>query len=674
MPRATRKGMPGVAHFHPEFLGRSETFIYRSLVALQRVRPVVFTRRLLYPEEFHFAPIVLYPPAPRSPWGLLDRAGRRLFRREPFLARQFRRHAVRLLHAHYGPMGWELLRVGEATGLPLVTTFYGYDMSMLPAQGDWAERYATLFTSGDLFLVEGPHMRTALIRLGCPAGKVRIQRIGINLALIPFRPRGPAVGRPARLLFCGRFAEKKGLPDALEALAAVRARHQQVELCVIGDGEERPRVEQLIVSRGLRDCVRLLGLQPYEVLRQELAVADILLAPSRTAANGDSEGGAPTILLEAQAAGLPVVATTHADIPYVVVAGKSGLLAPEGDSAALAECLKSLLETPERWAEMGRAGRRHVEQEHDVRTTAAGLEEAYLALITESAMAGRASPKITAPAVGETSAWLLDLLVCPDCQAPLVKAGAALTCGGCGRPFAVADGIPQLLPTALASGASTDPAWQAWAGALDRLLAWRRQTWGGEESTARALQRAVRGVQAEFAAHCRLAEAGGTVLDVGCGSAEIMAALGPECRYVGVDPIPLPAPGGPPMVRGVGERLPFRAEAFNWVLILETLDHCQSPAATMAEILRVLKPGGTLCVEQYVMRPGWVERLARWWRGSGAPGRPAPADSPKVSLLDAPDLLALIEPAFADLTVGRASQGSHLFLAARGKRNAPPRS
>jgi len=124
------------------------------------------------------------------------------------------------------------------------------------------------------------------------------------------------------------------------------------------------------------------------------------------------------------------------------------------------------------------------------------------------------------------------------------------------------------------------------------------------------------------------------------------------------------------MVRGVGERLPFREAAFDLVLTLETLDHCQSPAGMVAEIFRVLKPGGTLCVEQYVTAPGWRERLGRWWRGSSAPGQPAPADSPKVTLLDAPDLLALLGPAFAEVAVGRASQGSHVFLAARGKRDA----
>jgi len=384
MLRATRDAVPVVAHFHTDFLGRSETFIYRTLVALHRVRPVVFTQRVVYPEEFPFAPIVLYPPVQSSMWGILDRAGRRLLSLEPYLQRGLRRWGARLMHAHFGPHGWELLSVRRAAGLPLVTTFYGYDMSMLARESLWQERYGELFATGDLFLVEGPHMRAALIESGCPPWKVRIQKIGIDLALVSFRPREPAIDRPVRLLFCGRFTEKKGLLDVLNVVAMVRGRHPRVELSVIGDGEERSRVERAIKSLHLTDCVRLLGLQPYEVVRRELAAADILLAPSRTASNGDTEGGAPTILLEAQAAGLPVVATTHADIPFVVAAGQSGLLAPEGDLPALAECLESLLDTPERWAEMGLAGRRHVEQEHDARTTAASLEEIYLALMRET--------------------------------------------------------------------------------------------------------------------------------------------------------------------------------------------------------------------------------------------------------------------------------------------------
>jgi len=274
---------------------------------------------------------------------------------------------------------------------------------------------------------------------------------------------------------------------------------------------------------------------------------------------------------------------------------------------------------------------------------------------------------------GERQRWLLELLACPDCRAPLLEAEAVLGCRGCGRKYGISDGIPQLLPATLTSDVATDPAWQAWAGALDRLVAWRRRTWNGG-AAAKTLQGVVHGIQTEFAAHCQLANARGSVLDVGCGSADIVAVLSPECRYVGVDALPLPSVGGPPMVRGVAERLPFRASAFDLVMVLETLDHCQSPAITVAEILRVLKPEGTLCVEQYVTTPDWRGRLARWWRGSSTPGRPAPADSSKVVLLDAVNLLALLKPAFGEVAVGRATQGSHLFVAARRKRDGSLRS
>lgn len=278
------------------------------------------------------------------------------------------------------------------------------------------------------------------------------------------------------------------------------------------------------------------------------------------------------------------------------------------------------------------------------------------------------SPRRVGALLGEPNAWLLDLFACPDCRAALCEAAETLVCAGCGREYAVTNGVPQLLPVALSNGKLTDPAWQAWAGALDRLLAWRRQTWNSGAGAA-ALQRTVQAIQAEFIGHCRLAEARGTVVDVGCGSADIAAALPPECRYVGVDPLPLPAPGGALMVRGVGERLPLRAGTVDWILVLETLDHCQSPLATWAEMLRVLKPGGTLCLQQYVKPLGWGARLVRRWRGSAALGRLAPMDSPKVTLLDAPAVLALVRPVFAEVEVGRATQGSHLFVAARGKRH-----
>lgn len=93
--------------------------------------------------------------------------------------------------------------------------------------------------------------------------------------------------------------------------------------------------------------------------------------------NGDTEGGAPVAILEAQATGLPVISSYHADIPEVVVDGKSALLAPEKDVGMLAKHLEYLVEHPDVWGEIGRAGREHVEQEYDVMAQVAKLENIY---------------------------------------------------------------------------------------------------------------------------------------------------------------------------------------------------------------------------------------------------------------------------------------------------------
>ena len=100
-------------------------------------------------------------------------------------------------------------------------------------------------------------------------------------------------------------------------------------------------------------------------VRAGLEDADVLVAPSVTAADGDEEG-IPNVLKEAMASGLPVVATRHAGIPELVEDGVSGLLVPERDEAALADALERLARAPAGWAAMGRAGREKIEKEYDI--------------------------------------------------------------------------------------------------------------------------------------------------------------------------------------------------------------------------------------------------------------------------------------------------------------------
>jgi len=106
-------------------------------------------------------------------------------------------------------------------------------------------------------------------------------------------------------------------------------------------------VERKIANYQMRGYTKLLGFQSHETCIAEMDAADIFIHPSVTAANGDSEGGAPTTILEAQACGLPVLSTTHADIPNVVVPGGSALLTPERDVDALSVNLLTLINDQE---------------------------------------------------------------------------------------------------------------------------------------------------------------------------------------------------------------------------------------------------------------------------------------------------------------------------------------
>lgn len=103
----------------------------------------------------------------------------------------------------------------------------------------------------------------------------------------------------------------------------------------------------------------------------------IFISPSVTAKNGDTEGGAPVTVIEMAASGMPIVSTTHCDIPEVIEDGVTGLLAPERDVDKLVSRIQWFLKNNNSWEAMLRAGRQKSEREFDVRAQAERLGEIY---------------------------------------------------------------------------------------------------------------------------------------------------------------------------------------------------------------------------------------------------------------------------------------------------------
>jgi colanic acid/amylovoran biosynthesis glycosyltransferase len=375
-----------VANINKQYFARSETFMYFYLSNFLRVNPICLSwGPFINIDEFPFPEDDCYRvlPSRYTLSGLYSRAFYKFTGRHILFEKILRSRNVALIHAHYGPVGWWALPAKRALGLPMITNFYGYDVApVLHEEGqDWPKRRNELFADGDMFLVEGPIMCKKLIELGCPAGKVHIQRIALKIKGMPFRVRLPKAAGRVIILFAGRFYEKKGLLDALQAIRNVWPYHQNIKFRMIGDGPLMAQVQAFIVENGMEAYTNLLGFLNHSNYLKELYNADIFLHPSVTASDGDTEGGAPTTILEAQAMGLPIVSTYHADIPNIVAPNGSAFLVPERDVPALSDALMNLLDNTEQWGIMGKIGRNHVEKYHNIENEINALEDKYFSLL-----------------------------------------------------------------------------------------------------------------------------------------------------------------------------------------------------------------------------------------------------------------------------------------------------
>jgi colanic acid/amylovoran biosynthesis glycosyltransferase len=375
-----------VLHYVPAWLPQTCTWLYTQVTFLPPwVRSEVAAEGLANLDQFPFERI--HTPAEGARWrALLDRAAQRVgLRRElSFLERRLDASRPRVLHSHFGPWGWRNARAARRRSLAHAVTFYGYDVNQVPRDSArWRRRYESLFADVDRVLCEGPHMGRCIQALGCPPEKVTVQRLGVDTARIEYRPRRWEPGEPLRVLMAGTFREKKGFPYALEALGRL-SRHVDVRVTVIGDATAEARDQrqkalmlEAIARHGLEDRVRFAGYRPHAELLAAAYEHHVFLSPSVEASDGDTEGGSPVAITEMAASGMPVVSTTHCDIPQAVVHGRTGFLAPERDVDALVDGLGELVSGRVDWPAMSAAARTHVEERFDARRQGQALAGVY---------------------------------------------------------------------------------------------------------------------------------------------------------------------------------------------------------------------------------------------------------------------------------------------------------
>lgn len=374
-----------VAHSANPWVSKSGTWIYSQVDALSRgtkYRPVVVTKRTENRSQFPFEPVFAVDEnnLVRKGWERFYRGRKGYF---PLHLKALKREGAKLLHSHMGNAGEDDVPLARALGVPHVTMFYGADAWLRSRQPGWRESFVPFARESALLLVEGNAMRAKLIEEGAPPEKVEVFHLGVDVQTIKFQPRAPEADGTIRLMMAGRPLEKKGHLYGLRAFAKLAPKYPklQLELMIGGrDGKSGPVVDSLQREIGdlrLEDRIIWDAFLPYDEYLERLRRCHIFLQPSVHAESGDAEGGFPVTILEMAASGVPVVATTHCDIPEAVLEGKTGLLAPERDPDALAERLEWLVERPELWEGFGAAGRKHVEAEYNIKRQGGELEKIY---------------------------------------------------------------------------------------------------------------------------------------------------------------------------------------------------------------------------------------------------------------------------------------------------------
>jgi colanic acid/amylovoran biosynthesis glycosyltransferase len=282
-----------------------------------------------------------------------------------------------IIHCQFGDLGLRGITFRNI-GFPsakLVTTFRGFDISLyLQEHGDRV--YEPLFKQGDFFMTNCDFFKRKLIRIGCDANRLAVVRSGLEPGDFTFSPPRPPTDGKIRIATTGRLSEKKGIEYGIRAVAHLAPEYPQLTYQIVGDGPLKSKLQHLINDLGVQDSVQLLGWKTQPEIQEILADSHIFMAPSVTATDGDQD--APiNVLKEAMAMGLPVVSTYHGGIPELVRDGISGFLVPERDGKALAEKLKLLIEHPERWAQIGQAGRQEVETHYNINPLNDRLVEVY---------------------------------------------------------------------------------------------------------------------------------------------------------------------------------------------------------------------------------------------------------------------------------------------------------
>ena len=277
-------------------------------------------------------------------------------------ARDMQARGTRHIHANWATYpGTAAMLISQLTGIPY--SFSGHATDIFVHHAMLREKIEAA-----RFVVTCTKFNRGYLAGIAPDRAGSIQTVYHGVDLPRFARNG--TGRIAhRVLTVGTLRACKGIDDLIRAIAILRDRGREVDLEIVGDGEDRAALEALVHALQLDGKVLLRGYLPQEEVIPAYHRAAVVALP----AHHEDHFGIPNILIEGLAAGTPVVCTELPSLHELIEHGRSGLFVPERDPAALADAIQRLLDDPVAAAAMAEEGRRRVAESFDMQQTVAQL-------------------------------------------------------------------------------------------------------------------------------------------------------------------------------------------------------------------------------------------------------------------------------------------------------------
>ncbi len=288
---------------------------------------------------------------------------------------------ISICHFHYGTDCGIYYPLTKKLPVPFVVSFYGYDCSSFPS---FLLGYGKRFLKERVFrycsavFAMSPDMEKDLVAAGCKENRIIVHYYGTDCKKF-YYDKIDSENKKVILLNLSTLVPQKGHIFLLKSIKKIIEKGiVNFELRIAGSGELDAELKKFVFDNEIKEFVTFVGAVKYasEQMMDEYRKADVFVHPSVIAPNGDKEG-IPGTIIEAMSAGLPVISTYHAGIPYIVASGNTGLLVKEHNEDELALAIISLIQGKELRRAIGAAGQAYAVKNLDLPAKEKELEELY---------------------------------------------------------------------------------------------------------------------------------------------------------------------------------------------------------------------------------------------------------------------------------------------------------